>query len=201
MVKLVYTLRSGRSPRKGVQVQVLFPAQLQSSFPRFFDLPFSVFSLIGTAEVTVVIWLAIALILLLRRRFTTLLFFCLFLAGLVIETVGKLFISHPAPPSNLYRGVFHLDLPSSQVPVVYSYPSGHLFRTAFLIVFLIAASSLLLKKSQQRAAQIALLAFLFVMAVSRVYLAEHWTSDVIGGLLLGISFGCLASASLVIKKS
>src|SRR5437868_5545694 len=57
--------------------------------------------------------------------------------ALFIELFGKLFVYHPSPPHMFYRGVIHFNLPSSYVPVEYSYPSGHVTRTAFIIVFLI----------------------------------------------------------------
>jgi undecaprenyl-diphosphatase len=72
-----------------------------------------------------------------------------------------------------------------------SYPSGHLARTTFVAVILIFIIYHVKKLSevQKRILYCSIIIFVCLMFVSRVYLGEHWLSDVIGGSLLGSSMG------------
>ncbi len=161
---------------------------LQTLFPRSLDLPFSLFSLLGSSEVFVLILLTLFIIIYLKfHKF----FWSLGTIVLIylLEIVGKLFIYHPGPPPEFFRNVLPFDLPSGYVHTNYSFPSGHISRTAFLIVILAFLS-------RRPKFYILYSIFYILMFVSRIYLGEHWFSDVLGGSFLGTFFGLVSALFL-----
>jgi undecaprenyl-diphosphatase len=167
----------------------------QSITPRFVDLPFSILTLTGSSEFTAFVLVIIFLLILWKKKryFSSLsLFFSIF----IFEIFGKLFIYHPFPPPLFNRNVLPIKLPSSFiVHTNFSYPSGHMARSSFIagiLLYIILRSKL----SREKKIVIAVLFFIYIlcMVYSRVYLGEHWLTDVLGGMLLGISVSLLSVA-------
>lgn len=182
--------------------------KLQDRIPRRFDEGFSWFSVLGSAEVTGVIWFTIFFLLVLKRFFKAAAAMFLLPFALALEVFGKLFVHHPAPPFLFYRGTLDVSFPIHFTHTNYSYPSGHETRTAFLVVFLMCYfffrglrnSGHKYNLPFQLAVQGGLILVLVIMTISRIYLGEHWTSDVIGGFLIGAGFGMIAGAAVPSKK-
>lgn len=105
-------------------------------------------------------------------------------AAIAIEYMLKRLIAQPAPPLELLRDFHWLAIGDPSVDGN-AYPSGHLSRTT--VVAIVTSSTW--PALRWPAAILVLL-----MAVSRVWSASHWTSDVIGGLCLGAALGALAVA-------
>ena len=150
------------------------------------DYIFSVFTLLGSSELILFFILIIFAILNFKIKKPVLAPW-LYILIYPLEILGKLIVYHPKPPVFLNRYVFEFHLPSSFIiETSYSYPSGHMARTAFLIsLLLLFIRKSGLNKNRKKLLFLLLSLYLVIMFVSRIYLGEHWFSDVLGGTLLG----------------
>jgi undecaprenyl-diphosphatase len=78
------------------------------------------------------------------------------------------------------------------------FPSGHALGAAlFYGAVAIIAPQVVADRVVARAIQVAAAVAMVLIAISRVRLGVHWPSDVVGGLLLGLSIVCLLQATFL----
>lgn len=152
---------------------------VQSVSATWLDLLSSAVSTLGQAEVTAGVALGLA-VARWRRGMDTATVPLLLAVVTAIEVALKLTVPQPPPPEELSRSVELV--PFVHAPFPGAFPSGHVARTAFLAAIAGVPAWLAV-------------AVVALMMVTRVYLADHWPSDVLGGLLLGVLIAQLAAVA------
>ena len=134
-------------------------------------------STIATPEIVGVgLMIVIPLVLVLAsRRLDALKVLCMFGGALILAEMGKKLINEHRPPTSLWA--MTADSGSS-------YPSGHTTTAAVFAVALVVIATTLVGRSAAL-----VLGGMYVIAVagSRVYLADHYPPDVIGGMLCALA--------------
>lgn len=106
-------------------------------------------------------------------------------ASTFIYTFTELAIQRPRPSADLVRVLRHTGS--------FSYPSGHMVFFSWVLVLLVVC--LLFGRAPRfvlGAAWAAAALVLLVASLGRMYLGEHWPSDVIAGLALGLGWTAIA---------
>ncbi len=159
---------------------------LEQLIPRTADMPLSLFSLIGSIEVTGLCVLAFLLIA--CPPGSRLRLVALFLLIGLFEWVGKNIVYQPGPPNVFYRYVLPYSFPTADLETPYSFPSGHSARSVFLtLVFVVWIQQTGMSARTKRVLWGLVVVGETIMLVSRISLGEHWSTDVIGGILLALA--------------
>ena len=158
------------------------------------DLGLGIFAYLGSIELTLVIAALLGVALFRGLRLLAILPLAVILVATGLELLGKLVIPSVPPGKALQR--FPDILPALGHDVgKYSFPSGHVLRAtiAYGLVLYLAERWELFGRDSSRLSPILVLVIFFV-GYAVVYLGWHWFSDVIGGLLLGLTllFGLIA---------
>lgn len=165
--------------------------KLQDNMPVRLDGVLSLFSLLASFEVVAVV---LALYLLIRRRVKGVFVFVSFIGAHVVEYVGKLLFDHPGPPYLFHRQAVGLGFPTSYVESQGSYPSGHALRAVFISTVFIYAiwRSKKFNQNWKILLSAGLVVFTLLVVLGKLALGQHWMTDVIAGVFLGLSVSLFA---------
>lgn len=121
--------------------------------------------------------LLIVLLLVARRRPAALWLLFAVAGGSLLNTAIKVAVARPRPTVADVRILQHAS--------GYSFPSGHVTSYTVLFGFLIGLAFMHLRAAWRWALAAVLAVPIVLVGPSRIYLGDHWASDVLGGYLLG----------------
>ena len=102
-----------------------------------------------------------------------------------IYTLTAMFINRPRPSADLVNVIRHTGASS--------YPSGHVaFFSWFLILLILCLAVGRLPRAIVAGLWVIAASVLLAVCIGRIYLGEHWPSDIVGGLALGLGWTSLA---------
>ncbi|MFA9354734.1 phosphatase PAP2 family protein [Pediococcus pentosaceus] len=159
-----------------------FDSSIQQFFPSFINptntMFMSTFSFFGSPAVSIGLTIIIALAIWLNKN-RTMAIWIIFtqIIGSGIAEIVKNIVQRPRPTLQVIKDTG------------FSYPSGHTFCTAILIMVILFIMVPMIN-DQEVQALVSILSVLWfvVIAISRIYLRDHFPTDVIGSTLLAISW-------------
>jgi undecaprenyl-diphosphatase len=148
-------------------------------------------------DVATLLLFAIAITIVRRTRKAGMIFLISIVALAIAVMYLKPFVGRTAPPYEFVPAVklpenFGIESDSlAPFAAAFSYPSGHVSR-ATALAFIVGY--LLYRKS--RVAGYAIWAFPIVIGITRVYVQQHFPTDLIGGFLIGMIISVVLSNSM-----
>lgn len=110
-----------------------------------------------------------------------------------VYSLTAMVIQRPRPPEALVHVIRHTGSTS--------YPSGHVaFFSWFVIMLIVCLAVGRLPKAMATILWVLGALLLLTVCIARIYLGEHWPSDVIGGLALGLGFTAIALSVRVLSN-
>jgi membrane-associated phospholipid phosphatase len=110
-----------------------------------------------------------------------------------IYTITATLIDRPRPSAELVHVIRHTGASS--------YPSGHVaFFCWFLILLILCLLAGRVPRVWVAVAWVAAVLILAAVAIGRIYIGEHWPSDILGGLFLGLGWTSLALSVRVLSN-
>jgi undecaprenyl-diphosphatase len=150
-----------------------------------------------TGDVATLLLFAIVITVIRRTRKAGMIFLIAIVALAIVVMYLKPFIGRHSPDYSFTPAIklpqnFEIESDSLQpIAAGFSYPSGHVSRvTAFAFI----VGYLLFRKS--KVAGYAIWAFPIIIGITRIYVQQHFPTDVIGGFLIGMIVSIVLSNSM-----
>lgn len=153
------------------------------------------FDTLGTLPVFGAVMVAGAIVSLLLRRPGMSAAFAIGLSAEIPAALVKLIVDRPRPPASTEIEAFI---------TAASYPSGHTVRAVLMAGLIVAAFAWTRRTGAMRfVAAVIGVAFVVLVGLARIASGQHWPTDVLGGVLLGVAWLtiCLVVAGIVTDRS
>jgi membrane-associated phospholipid phosphatase len=187
MAALGFVVRSGPLP-----IDLSLPPAIMAWYP---PAATDLFDALGALPVFGGVMVVGAVAWFLRRRPGLGVAFVLGLCGEIPSTIVKLIVDRPRPPASTEIEAF---------VTAASYPSGHTVRAVVMAGLIVAALGWRRRSAAVRVlAVMAGVAFASLVGLARIASGQHWPTDVLGGLMLGVAWLtiCLVVADWVERRA